>query len=102
MDTRYITPSAIGAVRRGLRDDVLPVITEVRQIFEENRSVDFPGWGPLGEWSVGVLYRSLLDSFLRDTEAALAVLGKWEGEDLRIAERNWRAAEDLAVQRIKP
>ncbi|MEV0380486.1 hypothetical protein [Nonomuraea sp. NPDC050643] len=100
MDTRYITPDAIGQVRRSIRDDLLPVMTEVRQIFDENRSVDFPGWGPLGEWTVGALYRSLIESFLRDAEAALTVLGRWEGEDLKTAERNWRTAEDLAVQRI--
>jgi hypothetical protein len=100
-DTRYITPDAIGAVRRNLREDLMPLLDEVRQIFEENKSVDFPGWGPLGEWTVGTLYRSLIESFLRDTEAALGVLGTWEGEDLSIAQRNWRAAEDLIIQRVK-
>ncbi len=100
-DTRYITPDAIGEVRRGIRDDLLPVLDEVRQIFEENRAVGFPGWGPLGEWTVGALYRSLLDSFVRDTETALAVMRKWEGEDLAFAERNWRTAEDLIVQRVR-
>jgi hypothetical protein len=99
-DTRYITPDAIGEVRRDIRQDLMPLLDEVRQIFEENRSVGFPGWGPLGEWTVGALYRSLIESFLRDTEAALTVLGTWESTDLAVAERNWRAAEDLIIQRI--
>ncbi|AQZ65379.1 unnamed protein product [[Actinomadura] parvosata subsp. kistnae] len=101
-DTRYLTPDAIGEVRRSIREELLPIFTEVRQIFEENKAVDFPGWGAVGEWTVGALYRSLLDSFLRDADAVLAVLGKWEGEDLKHAEQNWRTAEDLAVQRVKP
>jgi hypothetical protein len=100
--TRYITPDAIGGVRKQLRDDVIPVLTEVRQIFEENRSLDLPGWGPLGEWTVGALYRSLIDSFTGHTDAALGVVKKWEEEDLKHAEQNWRTAEDLAIQRVRP
>ncbi|MET7337347.1 hypothetical protein [Nonomuraea sp. NPDC005650] len=100
-DTRYITPDAIAKVRRDIRDDLLPVFDQVRQILEENRAVGFPGWGPLGEWTVGELYRSLIESFLRDTQTALGVVRKWEGEDLTHAEGNWRTAEDLIVQRVK-
>ncbi|MFC5823954.1 hypothetical protein [Nonomuraea insulae] len=100
MDTRYITPDAISEVRRGIRDELLPIFTEVRQILEENKSIDFPGWGPIGEWTVGALYRSMIDSFVDDAEAAHAVLTKWESEDLSFAERNWRTAEDLIVRRV--
>lgn len=102
MYTRYITADAIGGVRRQLRDDVVPIFTEVRQIFEENRTLDVPGWGPLGELMVGALYRSLIDSFAGHTDTALGVVNKWEREDLSHAERNWRTAEDLAVQRVTP
>lgn len=100
MDTRYITPDAISEVRRDIRDELLPVFAEVRQILEENKSIDFPGWGPIGEWTVGALYRSMIDSFADDAEAAHAVLAKWESEDLSFAERNWRTAEDLIVRRV--
>ncbi|TDE49734.1 hypothetical protein E1295_20170 [Nonomuraea mesophila] len=99
-DTRYITPDAIGEVRRDLREDLLPLFAEIRRILEENRSLDFPAWGPLGEWTAGALYRSLIDAFVRDTDAALGVVRTWEGEHLRFAEHNWRAAEDLAVRRV--
>ncbi|NUO96397.1 MAG: hypothetical protein HOW71_31350 [Nonomuraea sp.] len=101
MYTRYLTADAIGGVRQQLRDDVIPLFTEILQIFEENKALDAPGWGPLGEWTVGALYRSLIDSFAGHTDTALGVVRKWEQEDLSHAERNWRTAEDLAVQRIK-
>ncbi|MFC4006063.1 hypothetical protein ACFOY2_02435 [Nonomuraea purpurea] len=100
-DTRYITPDAIGEVRRDIRESIVPAVAEVRQIFEENKAVDAPGWGAVGEWTVGVLYESLIESFLRDTDTLLDVLNTWEGEHLRFAEQNWRTAEDLAVQRVR-
>ncbi|MEO3804984.1 hypothetical protein [Nonomuraea sp. B1E8] len=98
--TVFITPDAIGEVRRDLREDLLPLLAEIRRILEENRALDFPGWGALGEWTVGALYRSLIDTFVRDADAALGVMRTWEGEHLRFAEHNWRAAEELAVRRV--
>ncbi|MEU6715406.1 hypothetical protein ABZ897_28410 [Nonomuraea sp. NPDC046802] len=100
-DTRYITPDAIGEVRRDIRESIVPAVDEVRRIFEENKTVDAPGWGPIGEWTVGALYRSLVESFVRDTDTLLDVLDTWEAEHLTFAERNWRTAEDLAVQRVR-
>ncbi|TDD25740.1 hypothetical protein [Nonomuraea diastatica] len=98
--TIFITSDAIGEVRRDIREDLLPLFAEIRQILEENRSLDFPGWGALGEGTVGALYRSLVDTFVRDADAALGVIRTWEGEHLRFAERNWRTAEELAVRRV--
>ncbi len=80
-DTRYSDPDAIGEVRRSIRDDLLPAFTQAREVFQECRSVGFPRSGPLGERTVGALYRSLMDSLVRDTEAALAALERWQDDD---------------------
>ncbi|MFI7613708.1 hypothetical protein ACIBP6_21000 [Nonomuraea terrae] len=80
-DTRHSSPDAIGEVRRSIRDDLLPVFTEVRQVFQECRSVGFPGSGPFGERQVDALYRSLMDSLVRDAEDALAALQRWQDDD---------------------
>lgn len=101
-DTRYITPAAIGEVRQVLRDDLIPIFDAVRQILDENESIAFPGWGLLGEWTIGALYSSLLDTLQRDADAARSVLTGWEDGALKYAQRNWIAAEDAAVQRVKP
>jgi hypothetical protein len=97
-DTRYITPAAIGEVRQVLRDDVIPLFDEVRQILDENASIDFPGWGLLGEWTVGELYASILGTLKEHADAARGVLDGWESDKLRLAQQNWTAAEDAAVQ----
>jgi hypothetical protein len=100
-DTRYITPAAIGEIRQVLREDLIPIMKSVRQVLDENRSIDFPGWGLLGEWTVGPLYGSLVDTLQQDADAALGVLGEWEGGSLKFAQDNWTAAEDAAVRRAK-
>lgn len=80
-DTRHRDPDTIGEVRRSIRDDLLPAFTQAREVFQECKSVGFPRSGPLGERTVGALYRSLMDSLVRDTEAALAALQRWQDDD---------------------
>ncbi|GAA5062474.1 hypothetical protein HNP84_007943 [Thermocatellispora tengchongensis] len=91
---RYVTSAAIEGIRTEIRDDVIPSVRAVGALVDET-TLDFPGWGAVGELAIGSRYREVQDDVRQKFEDAVTVLENWM-DALWTARINWRTAEDMS------